>query len=120
MPLLAYEKTVSAYVSRLTTLADPGMGRLVQVFKAVRIDEARHVAGVGMTCRALVERQKPDPFERAIVSTLCKLVIADMDRGAWWKPGLQSHMDALGLDTEAFRVDCEGVMRELDALLEGR
>jgi hypothetical protein len=59
LPLLAYEKTVSHYLTRLLTVTDAGMPRLAAAMKDIRHDEARHVAGVGLTCRALVAQQPP-------------------------------------------------------------
>lgn len=120
LPLWVYERTVSGYLSRLLALAPASMPRLQAVMKHIRIDEARHVAGVGLTCRALIAKQRPDPLERALVTGLCQLVVWDMDRAPWWKPELGAHMKALGLDADAMRRDNESVLDEVKAMLEGR
>lgn len=120
LPLWVYERTVSGYLSRLLALAPETMPRLQAVMKGIRIDEARHVAGVGLTCRALIAKQRPDPLERALVTGLCQLVVWDMDRAPWWKPELGGHMRALGLDADAMRRDNEAVLEEVKAMLEGR
>lgn len=120
MPLWVYEKTVSAYLTRLMACAGDELPRLQALMKGIRIDEARHVAGVGLTCRALVAKQQPDPVERAIVTGLCQLVVWDMDRDPWWKPELGGHMRALGLDAAAMRRDNEAVLEEIKAMLVGR
>ena len=88
--------------------------------KSIRVDEARHVAGVGMTCKALVAAKQPDPLERALVTGLCQLVVWDMDRAPWWKPELGLYMKDLGLDADAMRRDNEAVLDEVKAILEGR
>jgi hypothetical protein len=120
LPLWVYERTVSGYLSRLLALAPDSMPRLQAAMKGIRVDEARHVAGVGLTCRALIAKQRPDPLERALVTALCQLVVWDMDRAPWWKPELGAHMQALGLDAEAMRRDNEAVLDEVKAMLEGR
>lgn len=120
LPLLTYEKTVSHYLTRLMAVADAGMPRLAAVMKEIRQDEARHVAGVGMTCRALVAKQPPGAAERAVLAALVRLVVWDMDRAAWWKSGLAAHMDALGLDALAMRRENELVYQEMIAIVEGR
>lgn len=118
LPLLAYEKCVSAYLTRLIACAE-GLPTLTTAMKAIRQDEARHVAGVGLTCRALVARKPPGRLERALLRGLVRLVIWDMDRAAWWKPGLAAHMGAVGLDAAAMRAENEAVARELFALVAG-
>lgn len=120
LPLWVYEKTVSGYLTRLMACAGDQLPRLTAVMKSVRIDEARHVAGVGLTCRALVASQRPDVFERALVTALCQLVVWDMDRAPWWKPELGGYMRDLGLDADAMRRDNEAVLAEVAAILEGR
>jgi hypothetical protein len=117
---LTFEKTVSHYLTRLLAGADAGMPRLAAVMKEIRHDEARHVAGVGMTCRALVAQKPPGPAERAIVASVVRLVVWDMDRAAWWKSGLKGHMDALGFDAMAMRRENEQVYQEMIAILDGR
>lgn len=120
LPLLTFEKTVSHYLTRLMACADAGMPRLAAVMKEIRHDEARHVAGVGMTCRALVAQKPPSAAERALVASLVRLVVWDMDRAAWWKSGLKGHMLALNLDAIAMRRENELVYQEMIAILEGR
>jgi hypothetical protein len=119
LPLWVYEKTVSGYLTRLIACAGDRMPRLQAAMKSIRIDEARHVAGVGLTCKALVAAQRPDPLERAIVTGLCQLVVWDMDRAPWWKPELGFYMRDLGLDADAMRRDNEAVLDEVKAILEG-
>jgi hypothetical protein len=120
LPLWVYEKTVSGYLTRLMACAGDDLPRLGALMKSIRIDEARHVAGVGLTCKALVAAQKPDIIERGLVMALCQLVVWDMDRAPWWKPELAGHMKALGLDADAMRRDNEAVLTEVAAILEGR
>lgn len=120
LPLWVYERTVSGYLTRLMACTGPGMPRLQAVMKGIRVDEARHVAGVGLTCKALVAARKPDAVERTLVTALCQLVVWDMDRDPWWKPELGGCMRDLGLDAAAMRRDNEAVMHEVVAILEGR
>jgi hypothetical protein len=120
LPLWIYEKTVSAYLTRLMPCAGQAMPLLASMMKGIRVDEARHVAGVGILCRALVERQAPGTFERFMILALCRLVVWDMDRAAWWKPGLRGFMHDIGLDADAMRRENEATLLEARALLNGR
>jgi hypothetical protein len=120
LPLWIYEKTVSGYLTRLMPCAGDAMPRLCAMMKGIRVDEARHVAGVGILCRALVQKQPPGALERGIILTLCRLVVWDMDRAAWWKPGLRGFMLDLGLDADAMRRDNDATLLEARALLAGR
>ena len=74
---------------------------------------------MGLTCRALVALAPPGRGERLLLRALVRLVIWDMDRAAWWKPGLGAHMQAIGLDAIAMRAESEAVARELAALAAG-
>lgn len=121
LPLLFYERAGGTlYVARLLRCVPEGAPRLEALLKAVHRDEARHVAGVGMTVRALVARQRPDAAERRLIMRFCWLVHQDMDRTAWWKPGLRDRMRALGIDTDAMRRDNDAILAEMGAILEGR
>ncbi|MFP5501818.1 MAG: ferritin-like domain-containing protein [Candidatus Sericytochromatia bacterium] len=121
MPLLFYERAAgSLYMTRLIDCTPESAPELRALLKAVRQDEARHVAGVGMTCRALVAAKPLPAGERKRVGRICKLVYWDMDRTAWWKPGLAGYMRDLGLDAEAMRRDNDQILAEMLALIEGR
>lgn len=120
MPLLVIEKTVTLYVRRLQDCAGPEMACLMQVLRTVMKDEARHVAGVGATCKALVAANAPSPAEQRVLARICALVVADMDRTAWWKPGLAKQMASLGLDAAAMNRDNALVMAEMRAIIAGQ
>ncbi len=120
LPLLVIEKTVTLYVRRLQACAGPEMGCLMHVLRTVMKDEARHVAGVGATCKALVGALPPSNGEQRALTRICALVVADMDRTAWWKPGLAQQMASLGLDAEAMNRDNALVMAEMRAIIAGR
>ncbi|MBC7544100.1 MAG: ferritin-like domain-containing protein [Candidatus Sericytochromatia bacterium] len=122
LPLLTFERAAGTlYMNRLIQCtAGKRMPVMNKLLRSIRQDEARHVAGVGMTCRALIERQPPKPGERALLIGIVKLVIADMDRKAWWKPGLQRHMESIGLDVNAMNKDNATVFAELLRIIHGQ
>lgn len=119
LPLLVFEKTGTLYLRRLLAGAGKELPRLHALVNAIFRDEARHVAGVGATCRALVAADPPGRLERAALRGICRVVIMDMDRKAWWKPGLQDHMRALGVDADAMNADNERVYAEICAMIDG-
>lgn len=120
LPLLMFEKTGTLYLRRLLAGAGQDLPRLHALVQAIFRDEARHVAGVGATCRALVAIEAPGRAERAALRGICRIVVMDMDRKAWWKPGVEAHMRALGVDADAMNADNERVYEEVCALIEGR
>ncbi len=120
LPLLVFEKTGTLYLRRLLAGAGQDLPRLHALVQAIFRDEARHVAGVGATCRALVAIAPPGRVERAALRGICRIVIMDMDRKAWWKPGLAAHMQALGVDADAMNADNERVYAEVCTLIDGR
>jgi hypothetical protein len=121
MPLLAFERSGGTlYVSRLIELVEGKLPVMAGMLKAIRQDEARHVAGVGMTARALIEAQPPGPLERRFLNGAVALVIADMDRQAWWKPGLRARMAAIGMDAQAMNRDNAVVHAEMKRIIAGR
>ena len=120
LPLLVFEKTGTLYLRRLLAGAGKDLPRLHALVQAIFRDEARHVAGVGATCRALIAADPPGRLERAALRGICRVVVMDMDRKAWWKPGLQDHMRVLGVDADAMNADNERVYAELCALIDGR
>lgn len=121
MPLLTFERSGGTlYVSRLIDLVEDRFPVMAGMLKAIRQDEARHVAGVGLTARALIEAQPPGPWERRFLHAAVGLVIADMDRQAWWKPGLKARMAAIGLDAAAMNRDNAAVHAEMKRIIAGR
>ena len=119
LPLLVFEKTGTLYLRRLLASAGADKPRLNALVGAIFRDEARHVAGVGATCRALVAVDPPGRLERAVLRGVCRLVVMDMDRKAWWKPGLEAHVRALGVDPEAMNADNERIYREVCRVIDG-
>lgn len=120
LPLLVFEKTGTLYLRRLLAGVSPDKPRLRALIEAIFRDEARHVAGVGATCRALVALDPPGAVERLVLKAVCRVVVMDMDRKAWWKPGLHEHMKTLGVDADAMNADNERVYSEICALLNQR
>lgn len=120
LPLWIYERTVSHYLTRLIDCAGEPMPVLSAAMKEIRLDEARHVAGIGMLARALVAHRPPGVLERWVIGLMCWLVAWDMDRAVWWKRGLKRHMATLGLDAMAMRADNLAVLAEARAILTGR
>jgi hypothetical protein len=121
LPLLTFERAAGTlYMGRLIAASEGHMPLMNELLKMIRQDEARHVAGVGMTVRALIERHPPDPLERRLLTFAVRAVIADMDRKAWWKPELQAHMRAIGLDSDAMNRDNWEVYAEMKRIIAGR
>ena len=120
LPLLVFEKTGTLYLRRLLAGAGQDLPRLHALVQAIFRDEARHVAGVGATCRAVVAVDPPGRLERAALRGICRVVVMDMDRKAWWKPGIEAHMQALGVAADAMNADNERVYEEICRLIDGR
>lgn len=118
LPLLAYERSGTAYMTRLARAADPELPGLAALLASIRTDEARHIVGVRVVCARLIAESPPGPLKRAALRGLLKLVVADMRREAWWKPGLMAHMAALGFDVPAYHAELDRISEELEAMLE--
>jgi hypothetical protein len=120
LPIYMLEKIGTIYLSRLARCAgDANCLHLQALLQEIHKDEARHVAGIGAACRALRWSYPMGRMDRAILASIARLLVIDMDRTAWWKRGLREHMAALGLDGPAMNRDVEAVYDEIMALLDG-